>query len=189
MRRNSRSRTVTRLGATSVLLGSLALSAAWSAEAATEGPRVLSWDDLMPKDWSPPDPFASMSPGQLQALEDGTEEAEKLMREMQEASRSAPVVESLNATEVRIPGYVVPLDFSGQAVSEFLLVPYFGACIHVPPPPSNQIVYVRTATPYKLEQVFDVVWVTGTMSTKAFTNELGDAGYSIEATQVDPYTD
>ena len=63
---------------------------------------------------------------------------------------------------VRLPGYVVPLDFEGTRVTGFLLVPYMGACIHVPPPPPNQIVYVRTKEPIEIDEIFEAVYATGT---------------------------
>ena len=71
--------------------------------------------------------------------------------------------------------------------SEFLLVPYFGACIHVPPPPSNQIVYVKTVAGYPMKKLFDPVWVTRVVSTQAFLNDVGDTGYTMQATIIEPY--
>jgi hypothetical protein len=52
------------------------------------------------------------------------------------------VNKKLDEQEVRIPGFVVPLEGDAKTVTAFLLVPYFGACIHVPPPPTNQVIYV-----------------------------------------------
>jgi hypothetical protein len=66
-------------------------------------------------------------------------------------------------------------------------VPYFGACIHVPPPPSNQIIYVKSENPFKSDGVFTPVWVTGTLTTQAHLNDVGDAGYTIQATKVELY--
>ena len=91
-------------------------------------------------------------------------------------SRRAVVAE-LDGKRVHIGGYVVPLDFEATRVKEFLLVPFVGACIHVPPPPANQIVYVKVGEGLRREGTFDPVWVTGTMKTPAFTG-LADAGYS-----------
>ncbi len=88
---------------------------------------------------------------------------------------------------MRIPGYLIPLEFDSTSVREFLLVPYFGACIHVPPPPSNQIVYVESPEDVAISGMFDAVWVTGTLSTRSFSHEIADAGYSIEASEVRPY--
>ena len=101
---------------------------------------------------------------------------------------SAPVVGALDGQRVRLPGFVVPLDFEDTETSEFLLVPYFGACIHVPPPPSNQIVYVKTVAGYPLKELFDPVWVTGEIRTDAHLNEVGDAGYTMQATIIEPYS-
>lgn len=102
---------------------------------------------------------------------------------------------ALNGKLVRIPGYLLPLEFSGKAVSEFLLVPWVGACIHTPPPPPNQIVHVKTGKPFEMAGIFMPVWVTGEMSTGATKRSLFlidgtsdiDVGYSIQATGVEPY--
>ena len=55
---------------------------------------------------------------------------------------------SLEDKEVKLPGYVIPLEYYGREINTFLLVPYIGACIHVPPPPPNQIVYVDSKKPW-----------------------------------------
>lgn len=154
---------------------------------AAEEPRELNWDELMPADWRPFDPYRDLDESQLDQLYEGSPLEQKLMQEYIEAKSSAPVVHELNGKRVKIPGYVVPLDFSGTALSEFILVPYFGACIHVPPPPSNQIVYVKTEDPFKAKRMFVPVWVTGTMSTDAHLNDVGDAGYTIDASNIELY--
>lgn len=150
-------------------------------------PRVLEWDELMPADWRPFDPYTDLDESQLNQLYEGSPLEQKLLKEYIEAKSSAPIVPELDGQRVKIPGYVVPLDFSGTALSEFLLVPYFGACIHVPPPPANQIVYVKTEDPFRSQGLFTAVWVTGTISTNAHLNEIGDAGYTIDASKVELY--
>lgn len=172
---------VTRAGA-ALLLAMLTGIAAGTPEAARE----LEWDDLMPKDW---DPFAQLDAlrDSLGNIEDGTAEAERAMQAFVTAGKSAPVVPDLDGQRVRLPGFVVPLDHDGTKVSSFLLVPYFGACIHVPPPPANQIVYVQTADGYPMKELFDPVWVTGTIRTQAHLNEVGDAGYTLRAEKVEAY--
>ena len=98
----------------------------------------------------------------------------------------APVVQGLDGKRVHIGGYVVPLDFDATRVKEFLLVPFVGACIHVPPPPANQIVYVKAEQGFDVKGTFDPVWVTGTLKvTPAFTG-LAEAGYSLTAEKVEP---
>ena len=90
------------------------------------------------------------------------------------------VVEELDGARVRIPGYVLPFEYteSGQ-ISEFLLVPYFGACVHTPPPP-NQIVYVTSEKPMALGDQWNAIWATGILRAKSNMNELGDAAYTLE---------
>ena len=96
------------------------------------------------------------------------------------------VVNELNGKHVRIGGYVVPLDFESTTVKEFLLVPFVGACIHVPPPPANQIIYVKTDKGFEVAGQFDPVTVTGTIKTEPAFTGLADAGYSIDAETVEP---
>jgi hypothetical protein len=149
--------------------------------------RELVWEDLMPKDWTPFDPWSDLTEEQINQLSEGSAEEKRLMREYIEVKSSAPIVAALDGQRVRLPGYVVPLDYEGTEVSEFLLVPYFGACIHVPPPPSNQIVFVKAEKTYSIDGIFAPVWVTGVLSTKAHLNLVGDAGYTLNATNVEPY--
>jgi len=79
---------------------------------------------------------------------------------------------SLDGQTVRMPGYLLPLEIEGLAVREFLLVPYVGACIHVPPPPANQMVYVKLDQPYESEALFEPVWVEGVLTADKGTHEL-----------------
>ena len=147
----------------------------------------LEWEDLMPKDWDPFSGLEALFENDTESLSDDSAEALELFDAYRQAVRSAPVVGDLDGRKVRLPGFVVPLDFDGTGTSEFLLVPYFGACIHVPPPPPNQIVYVTTISGYPLKDVFDAVWVTGVISTQAHLNEVGDAGYTMQATIIEPF--
>jgi uncharacterized protein len=112
------------------------------------------------------------------------------------ASRGSALNAELEGRLIRMPGYLLPLEFSGKAVSEFLLVPWVGACIHTPPPPPNQIVYVRPKKPVELPGMFAPVWVTGRLDTGRSTQTLDmidgqseiDVGYSLRGADVAPYT-
>ncbi len=172
--------------ARSLALG-IALVAAGPAMAAQDEVREIEWEDLMPEGWDPLAELDALMGDDLQSLSDDSLRAVELFNAYQDAARSAPVVGELDGQKVRLPGFVVPLDFEGTETSEFLLVPYFGACIHVPPPPSNQIVYVKTVAGYPLQELFDPVWVTGEIRTEAHLNEVGDAGYTLQATIIEPY--
>ncbi|MEA3640272.1 MAG: DUF3299 domain-containing protein [Lamprobacter sp.] len=145
----------------------------------------LSWDDLIPADWQPE---ALMEEYDADNLHDEDPRAQELMDKLKALWAEAPVVEALDKRQVRLPGFVVPLEIDTDSISEFLLVPYFGACIHVPPPPANQTILVTTPAdqPY-VGALFDTVWVEGRMRVEPFSDELGDAGYRIEAAEVSLY--
>ena len=122
-----------------------------------------------------------------------------LVQKMQSevAARNSELAHDLDGQLVRLPGYVLPLEFEGTSVKEFLLVPYVGACIHVPPPPINQTVVVHLNQSYAAKELYEPVWVTGRMtgkrSKRALTLVDGDAdveaGYTIQGTRVEPYTE
>jgi hypothetical protein len=159
----------------------LFLSTVW-AEPAQE----LVWDEMIPADYRPDKIMAQF--GDISELEDDDPRAQKILDELEKAWSAAPVVESLDGKKVKLPGFVVPLEGDGEKLSEFLLVPYYGACIHVPPPPANQTVYVKVPeADAKIRRAFDTVWVTGILSAKPFSNDLATAGYQIVAEEVIPY--
>jgi hypothetical protein len=108
------------------------------------------------------------------------------MRSQQPGAEAPPaVVAELHGKRVRIGGYVVPLDFDATKVTEFLLVPFVGACIHVPPPPPNQVIYVKSAEGFEVQGQFDPVYVTGTIKTARQVTGLAATGYTMEAERVD----
>ena len=121
------------------------------------------------------------------------------MREQVAAEREAKmsmVNPQLDGTRVRMPGYVVPLEFDDTRVTEFFLVPYVGACIHTPPPPPNQIVHVKLSEGLEAYGgLFTPVWVKGVMRTEQRKSELFlvdgssdvPSSYSISATLVEKY--
>lgn len=148
------------------------------------GIRELSWDDLVP-------PSAPRAAPQMAPLHDlaqmGTTLAESAPAAHQQAPR-APVVAALNGQQVRMPGFIVPLETSEEGrTTEFLLVPYYGACIHVPPPPSNQIVQVTSELGVKMEDLYQPFWVEGSMQVKPSTSELAEAGYQMVAQKIYVY--
>jgi hypothetical protein len=193
--------------------------------ASAEEVRELSWQDLSPPPSASEDPLANLTQDQLDLVlwvlnvletEPRHPENEALYEEVDEATveikktgldidellakrkkaRTA-VVHDLNGKRVRIPGYLLPLEVEDTRVTEFFLVPYVGACIHVPPPPPNQIVHVRLAEneSYQAKKLFEPVWVTGVISTISTVKELYlvdgsadiDTGYSMTADRVEPY--
>ena len=98
------------------------------------------------------------------------------------------VVEDLDGANIRLPGYVVPLDFNADAeYNEFLLVPYFGACLHTPPPPPNQIVFIKSNPATKVANIYEPVWVEGVMKTGKFGSDLGNSAYELTLAKLEPY--
>ena len=104
-----------------------------------------------------------------------------------EQDTSVAVTDAYNGKTVRLPGYVVPLDYGADGVTSFILVPYVGACIHVPPPPPNQLVFVNSPTPYAVAGLFAPVIVTGEFGAAATGTELAEIGYSLTAEKIEPF--
>jgi uncharacterized protein len=145
----------------------------------------LDWDSLIPAEWRPE---KIMEEYNVDALEDDDPRAQELWDKLQALWKQAPVVEELNGKRVKLPGFVVPVDWDAEKIGEFLLVPYYGACIHVPPPPANQTVHVITVKGREYSgNLFDTVWVTGTLQVERYSGEMAEAGYRLEATAVEPY--
>lgn len=157
-----------------------------AAAPAAGQPRTIMWDVLVPQGWEPFKEFKDMN---FQSLDDGDPKAQALLKKMREVWDNAPVNNAIVGQSVRIPGFVVPLEDSKDGMKEFLLVPYFGACIHSPPPPANQIVHVLPKSPAKGLRSMDAVWITGTLTTVKTDSYMGAAGYRIEAVTVLPYVE
>ena len=146
--------------------------------------RTINWEVLVPANW---DPFKDFKGLNFQTLDDGDPRASEMLKKMREAWDNAPTNPAIVGQVVRLPGFVVPLEDSKDGMKEFLLVPYFGACIHSPPPPANQIVHVLPKSPAKGFRSMDTVWITGTLTTLRTDSYMGASSYRIEATSVLPY--
>jgi uncharacterized protein len=169
--------------------GALVLSPphARDSRAMTAGVQAIEWKDLVPAGYDPSELMKKYNT-EVSRLKDNDPRAERLAEKLRRAWEDAPVVGALNNKTVKLAGFLVTLEGDGKAVSEFLLVPYFGACVHVPPPPSNQIVLVRTGPrPFKVDRIFQTVSVTGRLRTERARSELASSSYVIDATQVEPH--
>ncbi len=162
----------------------LALLLACAVSAYADYVRDLQWSELIPEGAPPPPP--------PMAMHDMSQLADALAAEAGPAaaqqSPAAPVVEALDGQMVKLPGYIVPLDMTEEGrVIEFLLVPYFGACIHVPPPPSNQIVHATSELGVRVEALYEPFWIEGPLRVEHASSELAEAGYRIQAQKIYPY--
>lgn len=141
----------------------------------------LGWDDLLPDSWRPdPELVAAYERGDI----DETDPRIVAFREMLE-SPVQPANQKLDGQKMQLNGFVVPLEQDGKKVKELLLVPYFGACIHVPPPPTNQTIYVRLNEQQAQEmKTFDTAVIAGTLKIEATSSDLAEAGYRIEVEKI-----
>lgn len=138
-------------------------------------PISLGWDDLVPEHEQ-----EMIKQASIQFTLDHSGEAP-----MQNTLGSFR--EELAGKEVQIPGFVIPLEGDDEKTTQFLLVPYYGACIHVPPPPTNQIIVVNAPKGVANQGLWDVVSVTGTLNIENTSTEFADAGYALSDIQVEPY--
>ena len=150
-----------------------------SLQAIAKEPQELMWDDMIPlKETSPESSLSKLDPDNAPALEDDP---------WAHLDFTQPV-DDLDGRYVRLPGFVVPLESDeGGMLSEFLLVPYYGACIHTPPPPPNQIVYVTFDEPVDVRSIYDPFWIIGTMSTKPYMGDIADTVYQLAGERLEKY--
>ena len=146
--------------------------------------RTIGWEQLIPTGW---DPYKDLKALNLDTLQDNDPKADEALKKMRKMWDNAPINPLILGESVRLPGYVVPLEDLATGIKEFLLVPYFGACVHSPPPPANQIVHVLLDKPAKNLRLMDVVWVNGPLSATKTDSHMGVASYRIDAKAVTPY--
>ena len=157
-------------------LASLAAFAACPGALRAEEVIDLEWEDLLPRGET------TIPPALRGALpHDPSDPAAS-------QPRSTGVRTDWNGRMVRLPGFIVPIDYKGTGVTAFILVPYVGACVHVPPPPANQLVFVTTGDPYESKGLFEPVNVTGMFGTASTSTQLAEIGYALSAEIIEPYT-
>jgi hypothetical protein len=143
-------------------------------------PRTIDWLELIPPGYSPDDIMAKYQE-RLNQLEDDDPQANVVYQQMMDEINNAPLNQQIDNQFIKLAGFIAPLVYQEGKVSEFLFVPYFGACIHVPPPPINQIIWVKTATGQEINdrQAYSPFWVSGTIRIQGQKTEIGEAGYRI----------
>lgn len=164
----------------------------------TEPYRTVDWTELMPQD-----DFDTLMnpPSYITDIEDGSFE-DQISNQIsntiaaasddryQQALVSTRVIDELDGELIRIPGFIVPLEFDDeQAITQFFLVPFFGACIHVPPPPPNQIIFVQADVALPLDDLYDPFWISGKLETSLIENDMATAAYRLQMQSFEPYTE
>lgn len=135
----------------------------------------LEWSDLVPKgsDTIPPSMLGFFNHEELPVS--------------REQPQSSGIRTDWNGKIVRLPGFILPIDYSGTTVSAFILVPFVGACVHVPPPPANQLVFVTAPEPYESSGLYEPVNVIGMFGAASMSTQLADIGYALSADRIEPF--
>ena len=160
--------------------------------------KTVEWIELMPKSdldalLNPPDYLDEIEDGSFEdamsnqvynALTSANDDS------YQQALISTSIIKEMVDQPIRIPGFIVPLEFDDQQnISQFFLVPYFGACIHMPPPPPNQMIFVTSSVGVSLTDLYEPFWITGILKSAIMENQLGTAAYSMQMTSIELYTE
>ncbi|MEO0368661.1 MAG: DUF3299 domain-containing protein [Pseudomonadota bacterium] len=157
---------------------------------------TIEWTDLMPKEdlealMNPPEFLMDIIDGSAEDVIENNMQStldEPPQSAYERALVSANVVPEYDQQNVRLPGFIVPLHFNDDLIlTEFFLVPYFGACLHTPPPPPNQIVYITMEEGFELESLQLPFWVSGKLTIEDEINDLAHAAYSLSADDIVPY--
>ncbi len=153
------------------------------AAAAAASPQLVLGDDFVDLDWADLVPEGeTIIPPVLGGLVDHSEMSLASQQPMSSGVRS-----DWNGQIVRLPGFIVPIDFSSDGVTAFILVPFVGACVHVPPPPANQLVFVTTEVPYDSPGMYEPVNVTGMFGVSPMSTQLAEIGYALSADHIEPF--
>ncbi|WP_051282695.1 DUF3299 domain-containing protein [Silanimonas lenta] len=177
------------LSAASVLAAALLLGAslppAALAQAARPGDGLAADAAVREIDW-----LELLPPEDLKALEEMPEIDHSGQMQMPQVMSSTKTVPAMNGVRGKVPGYLVPIAFDDQQrVTEMFLVPYFGACIHVPPPPPNQLIYIKPKHPVELGQLWDAYWVHGTLRTELVSNAMATSAYAMDLERLELMTE
>ncbi len=160
--------------------------------------KTIEWTDLIPKE----DLEALLNPpAYVTEIEDGSLEdqinsqiqntfAAASDDRYQQALVSTRIVPEMDGKAIRLPGFIVPLEFNDiQVITQFFLVPFFGACIHLPPPPPNQIIFVSYPKGLKLKNFYDPYWISGILKTSVTENDMTIAAYTMQMHSFEVYTE
>jgi hypothetical protein len=156
------------------------------------------WIDLMPKDdldalLNPPEYLNDIVENSAEdQLQDSFQNVSGDSGEdrYQQALASTRVIAAINNVAIRMPAFIVPLEFDDERrVTQFFMVPYFGACIHLPPPPPNQTIFVNYPQGFTLDSLTEPYWISGILTTSLVENEMAVAAYTMEMHAFELYTD
>ncbi|RPE71265.1 hypothetical protein EDD53_0381 [Pacificibacter maritimus] len=158
------------------MIASALASAALPKAGFAETPREIMWEDLL----APGVPYSEIiGEGEM-------DERNDLWLPIFDENATA-LNPALDGAYIKMPGFIIPLEQSTAGVTAFVLVPYMGACLHTPPPPPNQLVFVTSQTPWPNTDLFDAVWVSGHMRHEIQSTEVAQTGYALTADAMEIY--
>ena len=156
-------------------------------------PFVIDWNDLIPEGYEPEKLAEKYEKdlAKLDTLPDGSQEGLEIIQRIQADIDQIPTNSKWDNKWIKLPGFIAPLETQNAVITRFLLVPYFGACIHVPPPPVNQTVLVDLLpnNAIKLDEAYLPFMVTGKLTLDKTNTDIGNAGYLITNATVELYKD
>ncbi|MAN51425.1 MULTISPECIES: DUF3299 domain-containing protein [unclassified Marinimicrobium] len=200
------------------LSAALIFGVLWTLNSFADSPKTIEWTDLMPEEdlrlleTMPTVDHGDLSDEELaedpanqslrpqdrdlagevenaiaQAMGDTASEGGRTWEDALVSTNTRPEFDN---TEIRLPGFIVPLEFDDEMnIREFFLVPYYGACIHVPPPPPNQIIFVSYPEGFQLDALYTPFWVSGTLKLERTENDMALSVYSMDAAEIVEYTE
>lgn len=136
----------------------------------------ITWDDLIP----PGVPYSEI------IAEGEMDERNDIWRPIFDTN-ATKLNPTLDGAYIKMPGFIIPIELLYSGVNSFVLVPYVGACLHTPPPPPNQLVFVTTDTPWPNDDLWEAVWVTGQMQHEVQSTEVAETGYALKADAIEVY--
>lgn len=156
----------------------------------------IQWVDLMPKEdvetlYNPPQEIFDITEDEEGEMsEEGFENMMKAMDEdYQKALSSTKVIESLNNQKIEIPGFIVPLIIEGDKTTEFFIVPYFGACMHYPPPPPNQTIFAEYKAGIDISKIYEPYHFLGTLTIFKYQNDIAQSTYHLYIDSIKDFQD
>jgi len=159
---------------------------------------TVDWEALIPAEdleaiLDPPDYILQIEDGSVEdqvanAVRSAMNKDKSAIDSYEKALISTNIIEEMHGKDIRIPGFVVPVEFTDdQQITSFFLVPYFGACLHMPPPPPNQIIFVETEHSFPLNALYDPVWISGKLSTELFEDQIATSAYTMQMAYFELY--
>ncbi|KGJ89591.1 DUF3299 domain-containing protein [Colwellia psychrerythraea] len=169
-----------------------------STKAILDQYETIEWIALIPEAdldalLNPPDYIVNVADGSMEdeinsSIQSSMNPIQESDGVYEQALNSTNIIDAMDGRKIRIPGFVVPVGFTDeQRITSFFLVPYFGACLHMPPPPPNQIIYIKTDQGFDLESIYEPVWVSGMLSAEKFEDPMATSAYSMDMVNIKLY--